>query len=123
MRKPKFQRHPSAVANEEYFSGYGKSSLKSVTLGTQNPDYYLKNRLDSAFQAGWNAAEKHIANKRPSDIKRVVKRIADLLMMDGNGNRAERLQLRDANERDLGGNCRKAVELAIRTVLTEESKL
>jgi len=36
-------------------------------------------------------------------------RIADALMTNGHGEKARRLQLRDEDEKDLGGYCRQAV--------------
>lgn len=39
----------------------------------------------------------------------LARRIADALMTNGHGEKARRLQLRDKDEKDLGGYCRQAV--------------
>lgn len=53
-------------------------------------------------------AQKTAMERRQAE--RMAQRIADRLFVNGFGERAERLQLRGVDERDLGGWCRKAAE-------------
>lgn len=50
--------------------------------------------------------------------RKLARRIATALMVNGMGEKAERLQLRDMNEKDLGGLCRDAVEHVIYKTLS-----
>lgn len=47
--------------------------------------------------------------KKTTAVRAVAENITDSLMTNGSKEKAARLQLRDANERDLGGLCRVAV--------------
>jgi len=47
--------------------------------------------------------------KKTTVVRAVAENIADSLMTNGSKEKAARLQLRDANERDLGGLCRGVV--------------
>lgn len=51
-------RHPAAIARDLWHDS--KPGLNdAATLGKEQPNYYLQNRLDRAFADGWNAAERH----------------------------------------------------------------
>ena len=56
---------------------------------------------------------------RRRKISKLTKRIANELMKNGQGEKAERLQLRGKDEKDLGGLCRDAVEYVIQAVLDQ----
>lgn len=60
-RKPK--THPS-VRVLKLWQQLNLDSYDATTLGSTSPSYYLGNRLDRAFMAGWDAAERHYARKR-----------------------------------------------------------
>jgi len=56
----------------------------------------------------------------PSEWAKVLaKQIAERLMINGQGERAYRLQLRGPQEENLGGRCRKSVEDEIEKALNE----
>ena len=53
----KLRRHPQSIALDAWLdSGEGQQCLASSASGA-----YLRNRLTRAFQAGWNANERHVA--------------------------------------------------------------
>lgn len=57
------ERHPLAKARDEYLdSPAGKSACDLGSLPATNP-IYLRNRIESAFISGWNAAEEHAQMK------------------------------------------------------------
>jgi hypothetical protein len=56
----KTKRHPAAIALDK-FKTESTDFYKSKTLGRDNADYYLANRIDYAFQSGWNAAERFLS--------------------------------------------------------------
>jgi hypothetical protein len=56
---------------------------------------------------------------RRRNISELTKRIATELMKNGAGKKAERLQLRGKDEKDLGGMCRDAVEWVIQEVIDQ----
>lgn len=60
--------------------------------------------------------------KTKADIRRVTDRIVNLLMTNGNMQKAARLQLRGPNEEDLGGMIRDVVDRTISDVLKQETK-
>lgn len=52
------QRHPDSVAWENWKnSPDGRAAANALTLGIAEPDKYLTNRLQSAFEAGVKYAE------------------------------------------------------------------
>jgi len=57
----KVEKHPDIIAWETYANDEKrKNSLSAETLGTKDPDYYLRNRLECAFMAGIKFGEsKH----------------------------------------------------------------
>jgi hypothetical protein len=61
-------RHPMSIAFDA-FKEKRKSSFDASTLGNQHPDYYLENRLWSAFCAGWDAHEKQELKESKSEKK------------------------------------------------------
>jgi len=63
VKRP-LKKHPAALAWDEYISSEGgKSASDSASLGTENPNYYLQNRLWGAFQAGFSAGAKALKSK------------------------------------------------------------
>lgn len=58
----KDMRGPSAKARDEWMASEDgiRASDSSTLINTAVPDYYLKNRLESAFAAGYKAAVKNI---------------------------------------------------------------
>lgn len=52
------QRHPDSIAWENWKnSPDGRAARNARTLGLKDPDTYLTNRLQSAFEAGVKYAE------------------------------------------------------------------
>jgi len=60
MKQPNLYpiKHVAAIALEVYQSKF-PSSREASSLGVENPNEYLGNRLDLAFLQGWSAAESH----------------------------------------------------------------
>lgn len=54
-----FKRHPAAIAQDAFDKEHARAFDPS-TLGTESPRTYLANRIHRAFQAGWEAAIKHM---------------------------------------------------------------
>lgn len=53
IEAPKIEKHPDVIAWENYANDEKrKNAFNAKTLGTRDPDYYLRNRLESAFMAG-----------------------------------------------------------------------
>jgi len=54
-------RSPLAKARDQFLEN---SDCKASTLGTVRPDYYLKNRIASAFEAGALWQQKQSQNEK-----------------------------------------------------------
>lgn len=53
-------RHPAAVAWKAWMETQAYAEAADpYTLMATAADMYLRNRLDAAFQAGWEACERH----------------------------------------------------------------
>ncbi len=53
------KRHPAAIANDEYRAKEARLSYDPRSMeAPEHQAEYLRNRLDAAFQAGWDACEK-----------------------------------------------------------------
>lgn len=60
-KRQQFKRHPAAIAQD----AYGKANplaFDHTTIGCTN--IYLTNRIHAAFQAGWDAAMKHMEKSK-----------------------------------------------------------
>ena len=54
-------RNPLAKARDQFVAD-NPSMFDADTLGRNAADFYLRNRLESAFIAGWHAREKEKPN-------------------------------------------------------------
>lgn len=55
--------HPRVPALRAYFEGPGRTACTARTLGNADrADEFLRNRLESAYAAGWDACAKHVAD-------------------------------------------------------------
>lgn len=72
------KKHPAAIAEDKWFmSDQGIGSSDPVTLGaSMEQEEFLRNRLHSAFQAGYDAAKE--LKQKEMDI--LAKKLADMIV-------------------------------------------
>lgn len=61
-KRQQFKRHPAAVAQDAFDRDCSRAFFDPRSLGDTNE--YLTNRIHKAFQAGWDAAMKHVEKSK-----------------------------------------------------------
>ena len=67
----KAKRHPCAIALDKFFAEVGDRLSDPVTLGgAPGATQYLRNRLMTAFRAGWDAGYSNATGHKPRKARR-----------------------------------------------------